>query len=182
MQEINGVPTRVFAGRVPNEREAATIWQKKAEDLAGQDSKSVAERKKFIDEAVVDITLWVREEDGYIARFVMNKTFPRPSGTVRETVDYVYSDFGQVSPIAPPDTSKTSLPGWWLRQLAQPVFDMVDSYAFRPEVAQGVATRTMGPSEHYPFSGYSCALHFPQWKLLVLLEKRWLVPPPPIRA
>ncbi|MBI4337093.1 MAG: DUF192 domain-containing protein [Chloroflexi bacterium] len=96
---VNGASTRVFSCRVPNRREAATIWEQV------KDAKVKADRDKFIEEAIVDITIWVREDDGYIGRFGMKKTAPGKVGSVTETTSYEYFEFGNVPPIPPPDTS-----------------------------------------------------------------------------
>ena len=174
-QQINGVPTRIFSGRVPNEREAATIWSK-AEGLSGKGVKSAEARARFIRDAVVDITVWVREEDGYIARFLMNKTVPGLLGSQKETVDYVYSDFGQVSPIAPPDTSKTSQVGSGQQQsalgqppaAARPSLALINGYTFRLEVADDDATRGRGLAKRTFLSQDTAMLFaFPK-------EDRWL--------
>ena len=170
-QQINGVTTRIFSGRVPNEREAATIWSKD-KGLSGKGVKSAEARERFIREAVVDITVWVREEDGYIARFLMNKTVPGILGSQKETVDYVYSEFRQVSPIAPPDSSKTSQAGSGQQQSAQPAAQpslaLINGYTFRLEVADDDATRGRGLAKR-TFLSQDTAMLFVYPK-----EDRWL--------
>jgi len=140
-QPINGAPCRVFSGRVDSKKEADAIWGK---GVKLTEPANLA-RAKFIEEAIVDITVWVRKEDGYIARFSMTKSYPGSWGTSNEQLDYTYSDFNQLSSISPPNTSQadeTSSTG----QQANPEFAMINGQIFRLEVASDEATRAKGLS------------------------------------
>jgi uncharacterized membrane protein (UPF0127 family) len=99
IQIIDGAETRLYSCEVPNsvEAELESAWQSPDEG-----SKEATALERFIAEGQVDISIWVRQEDGYIARFSMTKTSPQGSSSVTEIVDYVYSGFSQVPEIYPP--------------------------------------------------------------------------------
>jgi uncharacterized membrane protein (UPF0127 family) len=99
LQIINGAETRLYSCEVPNaiEAELESAWKNPDEG-----SKEATALERFLAEGQVDISIWVRQEDGYIARFSMTKTSPQGSSSVTEIVDYVYSGFSQVPEIRPP--------------------------------------------------------------------------------
>ncbi len=104
-QVINGVSNRLYSCRVPNTREADIIFSTRGENVEALSIKDAQQREKFLKEASVDITIWVRETDGYIGRFAMKKYDPRVNNgreTLQEMVDYQYTDFGKIDSIRPP--------------------------------------------------------------------------------
>ena len=115
-QQIRGVDTSVFTCEVSPELEANSIFEKLAADGSYDPDnkqgkaieKSKAAREKFIRETSVDITVWVRNEDGYIGRFAMTKSSPGTLGTTSQTIDYVYDQFGVVPPLDAPDLTATA--------------------------------------------------------------------------
>ncbi|MDP6514509.1 MAG: DUF192 domain-containing protein [SAR202 cluster bacterium] len=101
LQMINGAETRLYSCEIPNavEAELESAWQSPEEG-----SKEAEALERFLSEGSVDISIWVRQEDGYIGRFSMTKTSPQGSSMVTETVDYLYTGFSQVPKIEPPDS------------------------------------------------------------------------------
>lgn len=95
---VDGEPTTVYSCRVKNEQEATVIWQKELQ----LDPLTRFDRDRFLREAVVNITLWVRHKDGYVGRFQMTKRFPVGEGIAEQEVEYRFTDFGQVEPIPSP--------------------------------------------------------------------------------
>lgn len=107
-QIINGVSNRVFSCSVPTLREADVIFSTKGENAATLSIRDQQQRDTFLKSAKVDITIWVRETDGYIGRFAMKKYDPRVNNgkeTLQETVDYQYTDFNLIDSIQPPSTN-----------------------------------------------------------------------------
>lgn len=94
-QLIAGVQTKVLSCVVPPEREAEA-------DYGPDDSEK---KQRFIAQATINITAWVREGDSYITRFAMTKTFPGSFGSTVQTLDYSYSEFNRIPQLIPPDTS-----------------------------------------------------------------------------
>jgi hypothetical protein len=92
---IAGEKTKVISCTVPVEREAEA-------DYGTDDSE---QKLRFIANASIGITAWVREDDGYITRFAMTKRIPGSFGSTIQTLDYSYSDFGIVPPLRPPEIS-----------------------------------------------------------------------------
>ena len=135
---LDGDDTRVLSCVVPNEREAEFAF--------GEDS--TADRERFISEADIRITAWVREGDLCISRFMMEETAPGAAGEISQTLDYAYSDFDSVPPIESPDdsglqnpTSTTDGNGGPEPQLA-----FIDGQMFELEVAGDEPSRRKGLS------------------------------------
>ncbi len=147
-EEIKGVVNQVFTCRVRNEQEATTIWQRKAGENK-LDGKSEAARQRFLTETVVDITVWVRETDGYIGRFAMTKTSPGTLGPKTETVDYVYSEFGEIAPIAAPanETPQEDQASGNATSQVRYRTATINGQRFNIEVADDDAKRTSGFSK-----------------------------------
>lgn len=99
LQIVDGAETRFYSCEIPNaiEAELESAWENPEKGSKAQEA-----RERFLAEGQVDISIWVRQEDGYIARFAMTKTSPQGNSTVTEIVDYVYSGFAQVPAIQPP--------------------------------------------------------------------------------
>lgn len=92
-QVLGGVKTQIYTCSVPLQKEAAEHGTRVPSVDSG---------------AHVDITVWVREGDGYLGRFAMDKAWPATTGTVTEKLDYVYANFGNVSPIQVPNLGPAS--------------------------------------------------------------------------
>ena len=75
-------------------------------DTARQPSAADLARQRFVAQAKVEATVWVRERDGYIARFQTTRTYPGATRNTRETIDYTYADFGKVVPAGAPAISE----------------------------------------------------------------------------
>mgnify|MGYP001380321783 CR=1 FL=1 len=89
---IAGEEIKILSCAVPPEREAEA-------DYGTDDSEK---KQRFIAEATIEITAWIRESDGFISRFAMTKTLP---GSTTQTLDYSYSEFDSIEQIRPPDTT-----------------------------------------------------------------------------
>lgn len=94
-ERLAGVENRLFGCRVPAGREAATAFRS-----GGLDGG--VSRGRFEREAQIDIRVWVRRTDGKIGRFFMRRIAPSDVGPVTQTTDYVYTQFGEVRDIRPP--------------------------------------------------------------------------------
>jgi uncharacterized membrane protein (UPF0127 family) len=139
-QLINGVENRVYSCRIPGEREAGTIW-----DKVEKGSAAALDRDRYIREVVVDITIWVRQTDGYIGRFAMKKTAPLGNRTVTRTIDYVYTDFNTVPTIVAPDMSAKRGSQVGAAGPTKPTTAFNNNYVFsRLEIADDDASRTRG--------------------------------------
>lgn len=103
-QTIEGVTTRVFTCQVPAKVEASR---------SGSHFATAADKANFIQHATITITAWVRENDGYIGRFHMEKMTPATSAsaTSTEVLDYVYTEFGKVPTIEAPGVGGNSSAG-----------------------------------------------------------------------
>ncbi len=111
-KDLNGVPTTVFTCPVPPDREAGVIWESVVTDLMKQlGMKPPSSQQDFIQKAKIELEVWVRNSDGYIGLFRMNKTYPEGDEIVTETVQYQYYDFGKVPDIVPPSIEGTDSSG-----------------------------------------------------------------------
>ena len=149
LQTIEGVSTGVFTCTVVNQREAAVVWQRDGDDLPDTE-----EIERFIREAKVEITVWVRQTDGYIGRFAMTKTFPSDNGPITQTVDYVYSDFDEVCSVELPEVSEEPAEGEGGQTGSLPRFAVVNGQTFHLEIAadkvslaRGLANRPILPED-----------------------------------
>ena len=149
LQTIEGVPTAVFTCTVLNQREAAVIWQTDGDDLPDTE-----ETERFIREAKVEITVWVRQTDGYIGRFAMTKTAPSDNGTVTQTVDYVYSGFDEIGRVEVPEISEEPSDVEGEQSANLPRFAVVNGQTFHLELAadrvslgRGLANRPILPED-----------------------------------
>ena len=105
LAEINGEKTRVFLGSIDKVREANFRFGNIKENPEA-DPQIVGQWERFVAGAVVSVKAWVREEDGFIARFVMASEFITVDGvTQTKQIDYTFSKFNALEPIAAPDTS-----------------------------------------------------------------------------
>ena len=66
------------------------------------DADGAGSQTTFFENEGTEIKLWVREEDGYLARFVMTSTIP---GKGTRTIDYMCSDFGEIAPFSAADVT-----------------------------------------------------------------------------
>ncbi|MBI2916542.1 MAG: DUF192 domain-containing protein [Chloroflexi bacterium] len=176
-EEIMGVPNQVFTCRVRNEQEAATVWATRPGEAKLSD-KSQAARERFLREAVVDISIWVRETDGYIGRFAMTKTAPGSLGPRTETVDYVYSDFGAVPTVGAPSDEEAKQGG---SQTVQPQvslrYALINGQRFNLEMADDDAKRMTGLSKRAIVPENSAMLFvFPQEDIYRFWMKDVMVP------
>ena len=109
----------------------------------------------------MNISIWVRQEDGYIGRFSMTKISPQGSSMVTETVDYLYTGFSQVPKIEPPDSHTLPSSGATdigdtvqTQQLNLPETVTIGGVAFNLDVAaddaslaRGLSNRTLLPQD-----------------------------------
>ena len=79
---LSGLATRVYTGVV--------------------DADGAGSATTFFENEGTEIKLWVREGDGYLARLFMTSTIP---GQGTRTIDYTYSDFGEVAPFSAADVT-----------------------------------------------------------------------------
>ena len=182
LQDIRGEKNKVFSCRVRNEEESNIIWERKRleeEMAAGSDKAAVSlqARLRFIEQAKVDITVWVRESDGYIGRFAMVKETPGTLGTVTQRIDYVYYNFNVVEPIEAPDMSEpTPTPSPGAGQTV-PKQAILNGFAFNLEVAADDVTRMKGLSNRASFPRTSAMLFvFPREQQLTFWMKDTLIP------
>ncbi|MBI4310643.1 MAG: DUF192 domain-containing protein [Chloroflexi bacterium] len=154
-QVINGVSNRIFSCRVPNMREAEVIWQNKGEGGKDISIKDEQQRQKFLAVAVVDITIWVRETDGYIGRFAMKKRAPTFNGdeTVDEMVDYQYTDFGMIDSIELPQDATSRASAQAAAQAAAEAAAAASARTSGTSAATGTASRSAAtPSSADPLA------------------------------
>ena len=101
VEHVAGVKTRVYAGVIDRVQEANTRWPNVQSNTGDLD-----EWDQFVSTANISVKAWVRETDGLIARFKMNSVYTRANGqTETSEIDYTFSDFNSIGPIAAPDTS-----------------------------------------------------------------------------
>ena len=142
-EEVNGEAAEIFTCQVPVQREADAYWPPdKLNDLPAKQKDA---RDKFLAQGTVDLTVWVRNTDGFIIRFLMKKVSPVAGGAVTETLDYSYGDFGLVTPILPPDQTTSALPIGGLPTSA-PQRAVINGLPFRLEVADTEDERRIGLS------------------------------------
>ena len=105
LAEIDGAKTRVYLGTIDKVREANFRFGD-VKNNPETDAKILDQWRQFVDHATISIKTWVREEDGLIARFVMFSEYLTVDG-IRQTkqIDYSFSKFNAIEPIAAPDTS-----------------------------------------------------------------------------
>ena len=66
------------------------------------DSEGAGSATTFFENEGTEIKLWVRGEDGYLARLFMTSAIP---GQGTRTIDYTYSDFGEIAPFSAADVT-----------------------------------------------------------------------------
>lgn len=157
--EAGGAASQVFQCDVPAQREADAYWP--PDRLSSRSAKENEAREGFLANGSVQLTVWVRRQDGYIGRFQMKKVSPVSGGSTTQSLDYTYSGFGQVPAISPPDTmgeppatptpSPTATPARAPSPApsaapARPKTAVIGGVTFRLEVADTEETRRLGLS------------------------------------
>ena len=130
---LGGQPTHVYTGVI--------------------DADGATSGTTFFENEGTEIKLWVREEDGYLARFLMTSTIP---GQGTRTIDYTYSNFGEVATFSAADVTSGQIFSQTISPVAQD-----SSQALSPDAPKATSDSAVPAPDDTPqvkvFSDYEVA-------------------------